>query len=386
MLSLGGGATLGPEQALGNLGGGLGYFLHEHIDLEDEDYDKIIVLAGMASALGALFPSPMLGALMMHELGEPPKSFMESTIILSFTACVGFAIYYEMIGVTYLEPISSKSIELAVKWIEDPGYQNWQVLTGFAIGCMSAILCTIVMINIGICKQIFLRLRLRLAWNPFLKEVIPPTVGGLIIGAVNWALPLTVGNGNMIFSYLIKNGGNGELSNRLLVCSGFARMFLLGISMNCGFVGGIIFPFMTMGMIAGTIMFNYYPYVPQGLCFGAFMVALPCGVVPMPFTFTALSVFVFYFGLYQVAPIFIATITAYLLVSGSGLFKKLILQAQKNNQAQQGQDGGSIEDIEKDHATAQKEADEYALKQYLGNKRGGGGVSGQLPTVATGGH
>lgn len=72
-LSLAGGATLGPEQALGNLGGGIAYYITSLVDFEDEDYNKIFVLSGMASALGALFPSPMLGALMMHELGEPPK-------------------------------------------------------------------------------------------------------------------------------------------------------------------------------------------------------------------------------------------------------------------------------------------------------------------------
>lgn len=102
-LSLGGGATLGPEQALvsllftrfsllfryfkhsfftlsstlfsskGNLGGGLAYYIKDFAEFEDKEYDQVFVLAGMASALGALFPSPMLGALMMHELGEPPK-------------------------------------------------------------------------------------------------------------------------------------------------------------------------------------------------------------------------------------------------------------------------------------------------------------------------
>jgi H+/Cl- antiporter ClcA len=73
MVSLAGGATLGPEQALGNLGGGIAYYISHVVDFEDEDYNKVFVLAGMASALGALFPTPMLGALMMHELGEPPK-------------------------------------------------------------------------------------------------------------------------------------------------------------------------------------------------------------------------------------------------------------------------------------------------------------------------
>ena len=31
-----------------------------------------MVLAGMSGALGALFPTPLLGVLMIYELGSPP--------------------------------------------------------------------------------------------------------------------------------------------------------------------------------------------------------------------------------------------------------------------------------------------------------------------------
>ncbi len=55
------------------MGGGLATWVAEHIELEDDDYKKLFVLSGMSAALGALFPTPMLGALMIHELGNPPK-------------------------------------------------------------------------------------------------------------------------------------------------------------------------------------------------------------------------------------------------------------------------------------------------------------------------
>ncbi len=54
------------------MGGGVAYFITHYVDFLTEDYKNIFVLTGMSGALGALFPSPMLGALMMHELGEPP--------------------------------------------------------------------------------------------------------------------------------------------------------------------------------------------------------------------------------------------------------------------------------------------------------------------------
>ena len=65
---------MGPEQGLGNLGGGLATYITEHyIVFDDDDYRKLSVLAGMAASLGALFPSPLLGVLMFQELGDPPK-------------------------------------------------------------------------------------------------------------------------------------------------------------------------------------------------------------------------------------------------------------------------------------------------------------------------
>jgi hypothetical protein len=73
---------------------------------------------------------------------------------------------------------------LTLEWIEDPGYQSWQICTGFVIGVVSAGICLMMLICIGICKQVFSRLRDRCKGNKFLKEVLPPTIGGIIIGTL----------------------------------------------------------------------------------------------------------------------------------------------------------------------------------------------------------
>ena len=87
---------------------------------------------------------------------------------------------------------------------------------------------------LGIMKQVFARLRNVLSGNKFLRTVIPLVLGGVCIGspltvafcivlcviaislftgAVNYALPLTVGNGNLQFTALVKFGGiQGDLS------------------------------------------------------------------------------------------------------------------------------------------------------------------------------
>mmetsp|Transcript_12716 Transcript_12716/g.21287 ORF Transcript_12716/g.21287 Transcript_12716/m.21287 type:complete len:175 (-) Transcript_12716:45-569(-) len=107
------------------------------------------------------------------------------------------------------------------------------------------------------------------------------------------------------------------------MCTGFARMALLGVSLHSGFVGGTIFPFITLGVIAGVAAFQHYPSIPLGLFVASFMVAIPCGTIPAPFAFTCVAAFAFYFGLNQTVPVFSACVTSSLLVQATGILKAI---------------------------------------------------------------
>jgi H+/Cl- antiporter ClcA len=54
------------------VGGGLATWITEQLDFEESDR-KLIVLSGMAAAVGSLFPSPILTVMMMFELGTPAR-------------------------------------------------------------------------------------------------------------------------------------------------------------------------------------------------------------------------------------------------------------------------------------------------------------------------
>lgn len=75
------------------------------------------------------------------------------------------------------------------------GYQDWMVGTGFVIGVVCGCLCFMILLTIGITKQIFNRIRGRIA-NPFLQEVLPPLIGGIVIGTSSSSAPsfLFIGN------------------------------------------------------------------------------------------------------------------------------------------------------------------------------------------------
>jgi H+/Cl- antiporter ClcA len=178
------------------------------------------------------------------------------------------------------------------------------------------------------------------------------------VGAINWALPATVGNGSLTTNWVISFGKTNEIEEKLLLCTGFARAFLLGISMNSGFIGGMIFPFISMGAVAATVAYRHYPYLPLGYCLGCFMFALPCGVVPLPFTFTCLACFIFFFGSYETVPIFISVLTSYLCLCGSGLLKKL-------GSPPKAQDEAAVAEA---IAKAEEEKKQFKVDQYS-NKR-----------------
>ena len=138
---------------------------------------------------------------------------------------------------------------------------------------------------------------------------------------------MTVGNGNQVINSLIKAGLKQQLPQWLYIQSGFARMALLAICMNCGFIGGVGYPVITMGLIAGTVTILKFPSLPPALCLSCWMAAAPLGFIPMPYTFTVLSCLIFQLNAYQSSVVFVAAVTSYLIMSGSGIISTL----QKNS-------------------------------------------------------
>lgn len=356
LISLSGGISLGPEQALGCLGGGIAtYICEKYVHFKDDGYRKLMVLGGFAAAFGCLFPTPVLGPLILLEVGVMPKSHMESVIVMSFSSLVSFLVYYAIIDDTFSESLPNTGIALSLSW----EFNEWNCGTAALFGVLSAAFGIVIMLGIGISNKLIAGIRQFCRGNKLLACTLPPTCAGFIIGFINYALPLTIGNGNMVFSSIISYGGvNNLLSQRLLICTGFAKVFLLGISMSGGFVGGFVFPLLFIGVIAGVVAHLMFPYLPLGLCVGCFMAGIPCSLVPSPYSLSFLVISSFYFGIYQTVPIFITAIVSYVLVVGSGIYGGLQRRAHPEQY-----------DLHTHEIMIQKKAEEeFAIKQYQRGK------------------
>lgn len=153
----------------------------DYFDFDDHETKNLIVLTGMSGAMGALFPTPLLGVLMIHELGNPPRGFMESTLLMSVAAIMAFIIFYQLEEKTWLERLTP-NYTLSALW----EFDLWHCSTAVVIGLVSSGASLGILLSIGIVKQILFRIQERCDRTGFLNgQMVISTLGGLIIGTLS---------------------------------------------------------------------------------------------------------------------------------------------------------------------------------------------------------
>ena len=88
LVSLAGGASLGPEDALGKLGGGLGTWVSERQKL-GEDMRATNTLSGMSASYGGLLSSPILASILTLEIARPKARRFADTLVAGSAVLLG---------------------------------------------------------------------------------------------------------------------------------------------------------------------------------------------------------------------------------------------------------------------------------------------------------
>ncbi len=236
-VSLGAGASLGPEGPSVELGASVGALFGQGLKFSQERV-QVLLGAGSAAGLAAGFNAPIAGVFLALEvvLRAPFTTSAASVVVLAAVvsglvaqACLGtqpaFTLpAYEVRGLWELPlylglGVLASGVALAYTWLlawskrlakgEVPG------LEGFA--------------------QLPLTVRLML--------------GGLCLGAVTLLLPQTLGIGYETIEALLQDV---PLSLRALGALLLAKLVLSAISIGTGFVGGIYAPSLFMGAVLGS--------------------------------------------------------------------------------------------------------------------------------------
>ncbi len=296
VVSLIGGASLGPEKALGAMGGGAGSWIAARRGLGKEDA-QVNTLAGFAGAYGGLFSSTVIVVLLILEAARPGgQRFAKALAAEIVASSVSFGIYFAIAGAVFLDDYQVPHYK----------FEDWQLLAGIPLGLFAAILVTLLAGLMMAVARLFGRLDV--------PAVVKSTLGGVVFGIVGVALPLTMFSGSDQLKTIIKDAG--MLGVGLLAAVLIAKMLTFAVSQGSGFVGGPIFPSLFIGGTAGVLVHQVIPGVPLGLAFTCLLAAVPGAVAPTPFSMVLMAAFLTQVGALQTAPILIAVVTAFLTMGG----------------------------------------------------------------------
>jgi len=309
LVSLVGGASLGPEGGLGLMGGGLGTWASERQKVS-QDMRATNTLTGMSAAYGGLLSAPILATILVLEIARPKGARFSQTLVGGLLASsVAFAIYFPIAGSTFVGIYSVPSFK----------YEDWQLLAAVPLGLVAAALALITMVAIALCTRLAARLGNR--------TILRSAIGGVAFGLVGVALPLTLFTGTDQLTTVIGEGA--ALGAGLLIAVMFAKILVFAVCEATGFIGGPFLVMLFIGGTAGIIAHLLIPGLPEGLTFTVMFAALPGALVAAPFSLILLCVITTQIGALQTVPVTIAVISAYLAVSGSGLLMALAQRQRK---------------------------------------------------------
>ncbi|MGZ6693900.1 MAG: chloride channel protein, partial [Solirubrobacteraceae bacterium] len=206
LVSLAGGASLGPEDALGKMGGGLGTWVSERQKLSEE-MRATNTLSGMSGAYGGLLSSPILASILTLEIARPKAERFADTLAAGLLAAsVSFAVYFPIAGSTFVGIYTLPSFK----------YEDWQLLAAIPLGLVAGLLALITVVAIGVMTKLTAPLAKR--------TILRSTIGGIAFGLVGVALPLTLFTGTDQLTTVIHDGA--ALGAGLLIAVVFAKILV----------------------------------------------------------------------------------------------------------------------------------------------------------------
>jgi chloride channel protein, CIC family len=309
LVSLVGGASLGPEDALGKMGGGLGTWVSERRKL-DHGTGATNALSGMSGAYGGLLSSPILATSLVVEIARPKRPGFARTLVAALlSSTVAFAVYFPIAGTTFLGIYKLPSFK----------YEDWQLAAAVPLGLVAGALALITVTAIGLLAKLTAPLANR--------TILRSTLGGIAFGLVGVALPLTLFTGTSQLTTVIHDGA--ALGAGLVIAVVFVKVLMFALCEATGFLGGPILVMLFIGGTAGIAAHLLIPGLPEGLAFATMFASLLGSLIAAPFTLIVLVALTTQIGTLQMAPVAIAVLTAYLAVSGSGALMALARKGRK---------------------------------------------------------
>ena len=344
LVSLIGGASLGPESGLAGVGGLLGKLsvkpinavcrralgnavADDHVITETETKrSKLLVLSAIVSAFATMLPTPASSVMFCIEL-MGARRFVEQGFVSKYT---GTIVQLGLAGtVSNLVYTAVEGYTLIKVAPEIPGYNHTTLIwknTGVAIlfGLATPFVLAIpyfAFAGIGKFMRVKLKAKFDAKFGDKVRIVLMATIGGTIFGIVGYILPLTPGDGAYQMPVVIQNGY--EIDSSVLVVSAYGKMFSYWISTEFGFVGGIFHPILMISLLFGRMVINV-TNMSELLGSALSFIMLAAALTPLPFSMFLLDVALFNLKASDQVSVFLAIVIVHLMTTGIGFPQKFL--------------------------------------------------------------
>lgn len=241
------GGSAGPEGPIAALGAAIGSYIGTLLKLTVHER-RILLVAGCAAAIGAIFRCPLGGALFATGILYSEPEFESDAMVPSFVASVvGYSIYMQLWG--YTGPMLEGVIDLHFTSIKD---LVWYAMLGP--------MCGLTAIFFSLCMHT-VEHRIRGAWN---KPVwMTAALGGLCTGALACVLPQVMDD-RYQFVQAVLNGTYSQADSvaymspwmwvGLFLVIVIVKCMATGLTVGSGAPGGVLGPSVFIGGMVGALL------------------------------------------------------------------------------------------------------------------------------------
>ena len=233
-LSIGTGGPFGAEGPIIMTGGAFGSLFAQLFNLSPAER-KILLVAGAAGGMSAIFAAPIAAVLLAVELllfEWRPRSF----IPVALSAIVAGALRVPLLGSGPIFPVPSHAplggAELGIV-----------VLVGLIAGLAAGVLTSMVYMF----EDLFAKLPIHWMWWP--------AIGGLFVGIGGWINPDALGVGYDTIHNLLRGNLVGAAVASLLI----VKATIWSLSLGSGTSGGVLAPLLMIGGALGVLEARWIP-------------------------------------------------------------------------------------------------------------------------------
>ncbi|MBD2194713.1 MULTISPECIES: chloride channel protein [Calothrix] len=258
-VSLGSGASLGPEGPSVEIGANFGMLLSLVLQVSQEQ-QRLLLGAGAAAGLAAGFNAPIAGVFFALEVVIGATSFATSAVSVVLLAAVVAALIAQ-IGLG-----AQPAFALPVYQVRSP--LELPIYLGLGLG--ASLVALAYKESIRIAKACFVGQVPVVAFLGRIPRYIHPLIGGAIVGITALYYPQILGIGYGTVQAMLQDV---EFSLPLLLVLLILKLLMTAISSGSGFVGGLFAPAMFLGASFGSAYAKIVAVISPSI--GAQMAAPP---------------------------------------------------------------------------------------------------------------